>query len=81
VPAIKTPTRWASYLPFDLAYLARHRDFSTTRRYVHPNVETIRQAIEGYGECKRGTILGKPGINSRIWNKRLKNVSNWDLDT
>jgi integrase len=40
-------TRWASYLsPFDLAYLAGHSDFSTTKRYVHPNVDALRGTME-----------------------------------
>ena len=40
-------TRWAAYMdPYTLAYLAGHSDFSTTRRYVHPQVQTIRDAIE-----------------------------------
>ena len=40
-------TRWAGFMdPYTLAYLAGHSDFSTTRRYVHPQVQTIRDAIE-----------------------------------
>ncbi len=40
-------TRWAAYMdPYTLAYLAGHSDFSTTRRYVHPQVQTIRDAME-----------------------------------
>lgn len=40
-------TRWASILdPYTLAYLAGHRDFATTRRYVHPNLNTAREALE-----------------------------------
>jgi integrase len=40
-------TRWAEYRdPFTLAYLADHSDFSTTRRYVHPQAETVRAAME-----------------------------------
>lgn len=40
-------TRWAAYMdPFTLGYLAGHADFSTTRRYVHPQAHTIAEAIE-----------------------------------
>ena len=40
-------TRWAAFMdPFTLAYLAGHSDFSTTRRYVHPQAQTVRAAIE-----------------------------------
>jgi integrase len=47
-------TRWAEYMdPFTLAYLAGHSDFSTTRRYVHPQAETVRAAMER-GRSARG---------------------------
>jgi integrase len=40
-------TRWAAHMdPFTLAYLAGHSDFSTTKRYVHPQAQTVREAIE-----------------------------------
>ncbi len=40
-------TRWAARMdPYTLAYLAGHSDFSTTRRYVHPQAETVRAALE-----------------------------------
>ncbi len=32
--------------PYTLAYLAGHSDFSTTKRYVHPQAQTVRQAME-----------------------------------
>ena len=40
-------TRWASHMdPYTLAYYAGHSDFATTRRYVHPDMETGRAAME-----------------------------------
>ena len=40
-------TRWAAFMdPYTLAYLAGHSNFSTTKRYVHPQAHTIREAIE-----------------------------------
>lgn len=40
-------TRWAEHMdPYTLGYLAGHSDFSTTRRYVHPQEHTVRAAIE-----------------------------------
>jgi len=40
-------TRWAAHMdPYTLGYLAGHSDFSTTRRYVHPQVQTVKEAIE-----------------------------------
>jgi integrase len=40
-------TRWAPHMdPWTLAHLAGHRDMAITRRYVHPQAETIREAME-----------------------------------
>jgi len=40
-------TRWAPHMdPWALAYLAGHRDMSITKRYVHPQEKTIREAME-----------------------------------
>ena len=40
-------TRWARILdPYTLAYLAGHSDFGTTKRYVHPNLNTAREALQ-----------------------------------
>lgn len=40
-------TRWAPHMdPWTLAYLAGHRDMSITKRYIHPQQHTIREAME-----------------------------------
>ena len=40
-------TRWSAHMdPYTLAYLAGHSDFSTTKRYVHPQTDTVRAAME-----------------------------------
>jgi len=40
-------TRWAPHMdPWTLAYLAGHRDMNITKRYVHPQQQTVRAAIE-----------------------------------
>jgi integrase len=40
-------TRWAPHMdPWTLAYLAGHRDMNTTKRYVHPQEQTIRAAMD-----------------------------------
>jgi len=40
-------TRWADHMdPYSLAYFAGHSSFVTTRRYVHPNLDTGRAAME-----------------------------------
>jgi integrase len=49
-------TRWAAILdPYTLAYLAGHSHFGTTRRYVHPNLNTAREALE------RARLAQNPG--------------------
>ena len=51
-------TRWAAHMdPYTLAYLAGHSDFSTTRRYVHPQVQTVKEAIE---RARNGHSGAKP---------------------
>jgi integrase len=40
-------TLWSGYMdPYTLAYFAGHSDFATTRRYVHPNLDKGREAME-----------------------------------
>src|ERR1700758_5505601 len=56
-------TRWAAYMdPYTLAYLAGHSDFSTTRRYVHPQAHTVRDewnAPDGTGWSQIWAQSGK----------------------
>src|SRR5262249_36637983 len=48
-------TRWAVYMdPYTPAYLAGHSDFSTTKRYVHPQAETVRSAMDRAHEARGG---------------------------
>jgi integrase len=64
-------TRWAAHMdPYTLAYLAGHSDFSTTRRYVHPQADTVRAALERVrtlveGELTAGDLSGA-GRNQRL---------------
>lgn len=52
-------TRWAAILdPYTLAYLAGHSDFGTTRRYVHPNLNTAREALERARAAQGGHKIG-----------------------
>jgi len=52
-------TRWAAYMdPYTLAYLAGHSDFSTTRRYVHPQAHTVREAMERARMAQGGHKFG-----------------------
>jgi len=48
-------TRWASHMdPYNLAYFAGHSDFGTTRRYVHPDMDSGRAAMEKAREVQAG---------------------------
>jgi len=52
-------TRWAAHMdPYTLAYLAGHSDFSTTRRYVHPQAHTVRDAMERARNAQGGHKTG-----------------------
>ena len=52
-------TRWAAILdPYTLAYLAGHSDFGTTKRYVHPNLNTAREAFERARHAQGGHKTG-----------------------
>ena len=52
-------TRWSVHMdPYTLAYLAGHSDFSTTKRYVHPQADTIRAAMERGRGAKGGHSFG-----------------------
>src|ERR1043166_6726308 len=58
-------TRWAEYMdPYTLAYLAGHSDFSTTRRYVHPQAETVRAAMERSRNARGGHNSGHNDENA-----------------
>ncbi len=52
-------TRWASHMdPYTLAYFAGHSDFGTTRRYVHPNLESGKAAMERAQAAQGGYKTG-----------------------
>lgn len=52
-------TRWAPHMdPWTLAYLAGHRDMSITKRYVHPQEHTIREAMEKARVAQSGHTSG-----------------------
>jgi integrase len=60
-------TRWAEYMdPYTLAYLAGHSDFGTTRRYVHPQAQTIRDAMARAGKAQGGHKNGHSGQKSSV---------------
>ena len=60
-------TRWAPHMdPWTLAYLAGHRDMNITKRYVHPQAQTIRAAMDRVAEEKGGHTSGHTAQNSDL---------------
>jgi integrase len=52
-------TRWAPHMdPWALAYLAGHRDMSITKRYIHPQQSTLKEAIEKAQAAQGGHTFG-----------------------
>jgi integrase len=52
-------TRWAPKMdPWALAYLAGHRDMAITKRYIHPQTDALREAMEKVREAKGGHTFG-----------------------
>ncbi len=52
-------TPWAPHMdPWTLAYLAGHRDMNITKRYIRPQEQTIRDAMERAGIAKGGHTFG-----------------------
>ena len=58
-------TRWAPHMdPWTLAYLAGHQDMNITKRYVHPQTETIQKAMEKVrGGHKTGHIAQSVAVS------------------
>ena len=56
-------TRWAPHMdPWTLAYLAGHRDMNITKRYVHPQEQTIRAAMNRAQAANRGHTFGHTAL-------------------
>jgi integrase len=52
-------TRWAPHMdPWTLAYLAGHRDMNITKRYVHPQEQTVRAAMNRAQVANSGHTSG-----------------------
>ena len=57
-------TRWAPHMdPWTLAYLAGHRDMNITKRYIHPQENTIRQAFDRARSDATGHSFGHSTTN------------------
>jgi integrase len=59
-------TRWAPHMDsWTLAYLAGHRDMNITKRYVHPQEQTVRAAMDRAQVANTGHTSGHTAQN---WN-------------
>jgi integrase len=59
-------TRWAKYMdPFTLHVLAGHTDMNTTKRYVHPSDEDIREAMNRVNEHASVMIASQSDLVAR----------------
>ncbi len=70
--------------PYTLAYLAGHSDFSMTRRYVHPQAETVRVSMQRAREAQGGHSFGHSaktgdteGLSSAAPKMNGLNKLNW----
>ena len=62
-------TRWAPDIdPWTLAYLAGHRDMNITKRYVHPQEQTVRAAMERAQVGNSGHTFGHTAENADLAN-------------
>jgi integrase len=60
-------TRWAPHMdPWTLAYLAGHRDMNITKRYIHPQEQTIRTAMDRAQVAKGGHTFRHTSRESRL---------------
>ena len=76
-------TRWAPKMdPWSLAYLAGHRDMSITKRYIHPQTGTLREAMENTQEGQTGHSSrhsGDSGQNDSASNEALNSLKKEEL--
>jgi integrase len=60
-------TRWAAHMdPYTLGYLAGHSDFSTTKRYIHPQAHTVLAAMERARVAQSGHKTGHSADSDRL---------------
>jgi len=70
-------TRWAPHMdPGTLAYLAGHRDMNITKRYIHPQEQTIREAMEKARGEKGGHNSGHNAKNAPVAGRIESTVIN-----
>ena len=68
--------------PWPLAYLAGHRDMNITKRYVHPQEQTIHAAMDRASIARRGHTSGHTAEkqNDEAQTKRTAPLRGRDLE-
>ena len=70
-------TRWAAVMdPYTLAYLAGHSDFSTTKRYVHPQKEQVLEAMRKAHEAQTPHKIRHSDLNGAVIPNLVKQPTN-----
>ncbi len=65
-------TRWAPHMdPWTLAYLAGHRNMNITKRYIHPQEQTVRAAMDRAQVAKGGHTSGHTVETGDLSNIRV----------
>jgi integrase len=73
-------TRWAPHMdPWALAYMAGHRDMSITKRYVHPQQGTLKEAIEKARSAVSGHTSGHTDAKPVTEEKVASDVTDYAL--
>ena len=68
-------TRWAPHMdPWTLAYLAGHRDMNITKRYVHPQQQTIRAAMDR-AQATSGHTFGHTAQSTDLESTRVSTLT------
>ena len=57
--------------PWTLAYLAGHRDMNITKRYIHPQEQTILDAMEKAREVRGGHKSGHSALSADNGRRRI----------
>ena len=72
-------TRWAPHMaPYTLGYLAGHSDMNVTKRYIHPDDETVKAAFDrakNLPNLPARSLSGIRGLQPRINNLQTRDGS------
>ena len=68
-------TRWAPHMdPWTLAYLAGHRNMNITKRYIHPQEQTVRAAMDRAQVANGGHTSGHTANDDAAINPNRRRI-------